>query len=289
MARKVTLTLMFTIAEMEAIITANNEPEELQFSKELFSAPIPSAGIEIPGIFKLGATLSYEIGVGASVQGSATIGFGLRSTVPDSAKAILDLTSEGDSSATGFDGNVEPTFDVKEMSASVTLSAFLQLKLAFGIELTKIGNADVALSLELPELSSTLSAEYDDAGLCRNDTGVSTTGVKISSQIAVLLDAQADLDFGKEDFKPSFEKNLFNWNKTLGEECLPLAIPGLPVSSTASLERSTSVLVAPTLADPLRASLAAGTRTVIDREKPDNTTLTTIHSPSLSSKVKKLQ
>ena len=221
--------------ELEAIITADSAPQKLQDSKELFSAPIPSAGFHIPGIFKMGATLSYEIGVGAAFQGSATIDFGLTSTVPDSAKAVLDLSSQGDSSATGFDGTVEPHFKVKKASASVTLSASSQLKLALGIEITKIGKADVALLLKLPEVSSTLSAEYDKAGLCSHDAGASTTGVILSNQVAVLLDAQADLDFGDDDAKPSWEKNLFTWKHPLGEnECFAMPIPGLggPAEST---------------------------------------------------------
>ena len=78
---------------LQAIITATDEPETLQYTKELWSAPIPDATIEIPGMFKLGATLSYEVGVDASFKGSATVDLSLRSGIQDSAKAVIDLKS----------------------------------------------------------------------------------------------------------------------------------------------------------------------------------------------------
>lgn len=46
--------------ELEATVTSSKEPETLQSSKELFSAPIPGAGISVTGIFKLGATYVFS-------------------------------------------------------------------------------------------------------------------------------------------------------------------------------------------------------------------------------------
>ena len=45
--------------ELEATVTSSKEPETLQSSKEIFSAPIPGAGISVTGIFKLGATYVF--------------------------------------------------------------------------------------------------------------------------------------------------------------------------------------------------------------------------------------
>ena len=55
--------------ELEATVTASKEPDTLSESKELFSAPIPGAGISVTGIFKLGATVSYEVGTSATFAG----------------------------------------------------------------------------------------------------------------------------------------------------------------------------------------------------------------------------
>lgn len=146
--------------ELEAVITATYKPESLQYTKELFSAPIPDAGIEVPGIFKLGATLSYNVGISSTFKGSATVDFGLKAELPDSAKLVADIQNPDSSSAVGFSGAVTPLFDVKALSASLTLAAFSQPKLSFGIELTEVGTLDVALTMKLPEVSATLTAAY---------------------------------------------------------------------------------------------------------------------------------
>jgi len=50
--------------------------------KPLFSTAIPGAGISIAGIFTLGATLSYGVGFAATIQGTATVNFGLSAGSP---------------------------------------------------------------------------------------------------------------------------------------------------------------------------------------------------------------
>ena len=219
--------------ELEASITASSSPDSLQYSKELFSAPVPGAGLEIPGIFELGAILSYEVGVSTSFQGSAAVGFGVRATVPDTANAVLDLAGEGESSVTGFSGAVDPIFGVKQLSASVTVAAFSKPKLSFGVELTKIGKAEVALIVKLPEVSATLAATYNEAGVCSQGAGALKTGVNVSSEVKIQVDAQAEASLG-DSSKPPWSKSLWAWSQPLGAACFPLDIPGLGSVPTAT-------------------------------------------------------
>ena len=147
--------------ELGTTVTAKVSPDSLNYTKELFSAPIPDAGIEVPGIFKLGAVVSYEVGITTTFEGSATFQYGLSANLPNTAKVTADIITPDKSSATGFDGaNVNPKFDVKALSASVTVAAFTQPKLFFGIELTKIGKVDVNINVKLPIVSATLTAAY---------------------------------------------------------------------------------------------------------------------------------
>ena len=147
--------------ELEATLTASDTPEALTFTKELFAFGIPDAGIAVAGIFSLGATLKYDVGVSSTFKGQGVFDFGLQAGLPDTAKLTADVSSPGDSSATGFDGfSVTPIFDVKSLSASVTVAAFSQPKLSFGIDITKIGHLDVAINVELPKVSATLTAEF---------------------------------------------------------------------------------------------------------------------------------
>ena len=144
--------------ELGATITAKDSPDSLQFSKELFSAPIPDAGIEVPGIFKLGAIVSYEVGVSTAFEGTAAFQFGLSAGLPDTAKVLANINKPDQSSATGFNPSFNPIFDVQSLSASVTVAAFTLPKLSFGIELIEIGRFDVNINVKLPEVSATLTA-----------------------------------------------------------------------------------------------------------------------------------
>ena len=147
--------------ELEVNITANESPKALQYQKQLFSFPIPDAGISIPGIFTLGATVSYSVGGTASFQGTASADFGLSAALPNSAQLVADIKNPDSSSATGFSGgNLTPLFNVNEMSAAVTLGAYSLPMISFGVSLVEIGSASVDVSVKLPEVDVTLTAEY---------------------------------------------------------------------------------------------------------------------------------
>ncbi|KAL8795435.1 MAG: hypothetical protein Q9195_002024 [Heterodermia aff. obscurata] len=224
--------------ELEATVTSSKEPESLQESKELFSAPIPGAGITVTGIFKLGATVSYDVGTSATFAGTATADFGLQASLPNGAKVVADINNPEDSSATGWQGSsLTPIFEVTKLSASITLAAYSQPKIAFGIELIEVGNVDVAVTMKLPEISSTLSASYDKDGVCGE--GTSKTGVKLENKADESLSVQIDLDLGDDDSKPSWSKSLLDFSQPLGSDCFPLNIPGLG-SGTATSAAATA-------------------------------------------------
>lgn len=162
-----TLTLIATprdlsaVLELEANITASESPARLHYTKELVSVPIPDAGLSMTGILSVGGHLSYNVDITASIQGTASIGFGSSTGISNSAKITADVKDLDSSTATGFDGySFTPLFDVKGMSASVTLSVYSQPKLAFGIELLKTKIADVDISVKLPEVNVDLIAAY---------------------------------------------------------------------------------------------------------------------------------
>ncbi|KAL8726096.1 MAG: hypothetical protein Q9166_006933 [cf. Caloplaca sp. 2 TL-2023] len=219
---------------LEATVTASKSPVSLQESKEIFSAPIPGAGISVTGIFKLGATVSYEVGTSATIAGTATAQFGLSAGLPNGARVVADINNPSGSSATGWqDSSLTPNFQVTKLDASIALAAFSQPKIAFGVELIKVGQVDVAVTMKLPEISSTLSATYDPKGVCPSSS--SKTGVKLENKATESVSLQIDLDLGDDDSKPSWSKTLLEFSQPLGDACFPLNIPGLgPADSTSS-------------------------------------------------------
>ena len=234
--------------ELEATVTASKSPTPLQASKEIFTAPIPGAGIAVPGIFKLGATVAYEVGTSVTIAGTATARFGLEAGLPNNAIVVANINNPSQSSATGWNGgSLTPTFKVTKLDASITLAAFSQPKISFGIELIKVATADVALTMKLPEISSTLSATYgishllykyrkitdlsaDPNGVCPSSKSV--TGVKLENKATESLSLQIDLDLGDADNKPTWSKTLLEFSQPLGDACFPIDTGLGPADST---------------------------------------------------------
>ncbi|KAG8526649.1 uncharacterized protein KY384_008078 [Bacidia gigantensis] len=222
---------------LQASVTAS-KALPIGYQKQLFNFPIPNAGIKIPGIFTLGATVSYDIGVNASVQGAAKFDFGLKATLPDSAKATLVLAGDAQSGASGFDGAVDPYFNVDEIDAGLTISVSSIPKITFGLDITKIGKADVGIGLSLPTLSATFDAGYNANGFCADDTTHTKTGINISTSATIAVDAEAELAFGSDESNdsPSWSKTLFSKTWPLPfTKCIGIVIPGLGGAGSSSL------------------------------------------------------
>ena len=148
--------------ELEATVSASGLLSH-SYTKELLTFPIPDAGISIPELIDLGTTLVYSVGGEYSLSGSASVNFGGNTSLPDTAKIVADY-KQGGSSATGFSSSdLTPILDLDKASASITLGAFSQPEIQFGINLHEIGNVDMAIKVKLPDFSTTLKAEY---GMC---------------------------------------------------------------------------------------------------------------------------
>ena len=107
----------------------------------------------------LGAFLTYSVSGDCTFSGSASASFGVDASLPDNAVITADYQNHGASSASGFDSTeLTPMFRLNNGSASVTLSATSKPEIKFGFDLLHIGNVDVAVTVDLPEASVTLTA-----------------------------------------------------------------------------------------------------------------------------------
>ncbi|CAD6593259.1 MAG: hypothetical protein ASARMPRED_007222 [Alectoria sarmentosa] len=235
--------------------------DSIEQEKELAEAPVPDFGIDIPGVLKLGAILSYSIGYATFFMGSASIVFGVTASLPDDATIMVDLLDRDQSYSYGFDGELVPIFDVTELTATVQFAVFTQAKLAFGIEIPHLDKQDIELVLKIPKLSYTVSAGYgklglgplvekdypaylsvliEESGFCSGDVRASKTGAKVIRAASIELWFEVVARFGKGWIKKKgvealYSKKLLNFTKTLPEECVEIDIPGLSVAPTESL------------------------------------------------------
>ena len=207
--------------------------DRIDETKELFSAPIPGIGIAIPGIFKLGGVLSYEVGFSASITGQAVVDFGLKAFIPDESLAKVDLGSRGTSQATGFKPTVEPVFEVKTLQASLAISAYSQPRLFFGVEIISAAKADVALTFRLPELETRFTPKYDPRGACVQNEGESQTGIDIEANLRLSLNAEAEA--GILGRGADWRKELLSYAWSIYDGCIPfgLNIPSIGTGESA--------------------------------------------------------
>lgn len=152
---------VFAALELEAIITATDDSQPMTYSKTLFSDLIPGAGYGIHDIMSIGASLTYTVIGSCAFSGSASMQFGANASLPDSAQIVADYKNHGASSTSGFDSTqVTPLFRMNNESASMNLNAISQPAITFGVDLMKAGKAGMTISVNLPELSTTLSIEH---------------------------------------------------------------------------------------------------------------------------------
>ena len=149
--------------QMRASLTAKKPVDKLSAKYPVLSVPVPGAGIGVKGIFTLGATVSYDLAISSSFKGTSEFDFGLRAKLPGTAKVVADAVNSANSAATGFDGySSQPNFGVHSLTAGASISANTVPKLAFGIDVVNVGRVEVSVSMKLPDVSATLSAEYSE-------------------------------------------------------------------------------------------------------------------------------
>ena len=215
------------------------DTDRIDESKELFSAPVPGIGIAVPGIFKLGGVIVYEVGFSAVLTGNAIVDFGLKASLPDDSLAMVNLANPSRSVAKGWKPVIEPVFEVKELKASLAISAYSQPKLFFGVEIISAARADVALTFRLPELESRFTPKYDRNGACEGSN--SQTGIDIEGNVKVSLNGEAEA--GVLGWTADYRKELLSYSWNVFDKCIPfnLDIPSLGGSgSTGSTTQALS-------------------------------------------------
>ncbi|MCJ1470173.1 hypothetical protein MMC07_008818 [Pseudocyphellaria aurata] len=229
--------------KLEATISASQNISFINRDKKLADFPIPGAGIAVTGLFKLGASISYSVGASSSFKGEAVVDFGLAASLPNSAKVTADVfNTRGGSSAVGFnETKFDSKIDFQKLSASISLVAYSKAKISFGIDVTTIGKLDVAVTLQVPKVTTTLTVEHNEQGVCSNDTGASKNGVKINSQVALEVDFDLDANLGSKS-SPAKSFPLFTLGPyPLYANCSPITISGsspVPTLSSASASAS---------------------------------------------------
>ncbi|ORX34861.1 hypothetical protein BD324DRAFT_140973 [Kockovaella imperatae] len=140
------------------------------YSKNLIDIPLPDAGIVIPGIFSVGATITLDAHATLDIEAEGEILLGAALDIPDYS-AVLDVVGEN-SQANGFTPIFTKTVEAKG-KIGANFSVALPAEIGFGLAIPAIDyNKEIGLR-NTPELTafadvqiSTNASESEDNKLC---------------------------------------------------------------------------------------------------------------------------
>ena len=218
-----------------ADITAFKRPDMLKYDLDLFSAPIPDAGIVVPGILNLGLTAKYRLAVHTNFSGGAQLDFGLKASIPNGAQLTADFGHADQSGAKGWEGaKLDPVFDLKALTSAVKFAAANQPMLVFGVEIVKVAQFDVELNLKLPQVQATFTGIYNESGACPGNS--SKTGVSLSSDVDIDLSLQIQSRLGDKKKLLYTKPLVVFWKLPLLKKCWPFNVPGLGPANPSTPE-----------------------------------------------------
>ena len=179
-------------------------------SKRLLTIPLPGT-IYIPKIFKLGGTFNYDIGVDASLTGSATISYGVIVKLSNSAIMKIDIRSPSNSQFSGWSPIFEQIPVEAQASIKGRVAVYAQPGVSWGISVFDKWTYDLGLEMKLPEVAADLSSTVNsNGGLCGNPS--------YRFALNYGLSVGADLSF----HVGSYRKSLWKESKLLQSGCIGL-------------------------------------------------------------------
>lgn len=148
--------------ELEAAI-AQTAPsfDFLKFEQTIFEAPIPGAGIVVPGILTVGVTGKFDVSGNVGVFGVATTTFGGKTQIPNGGKLQVDLIDFEKSSATGFDKiDSEPILILDDGTITMNAAAGPQLGITIGVDVLDLFGAEAAMNFGVPRFNLNITTGY---------------------------------------------------------------------------------------------------------------------------------
>lgn len=250
--------------EFNAVIDATYSPEELNSltkagkdqkfdlvslsgSNDLLEIAVPGAGLVVPQIFSLGMIASIETGFAMEFKGKTAFTAGVKATLPDSAKILLDLTDLDKSTATGFEGaNAEPIFKVDSASARIDGTLYFRPKFALKAEVMSVGELSANIKVGLPQINAGAEVAFDENGVCEGSP--EKTGVRFNLGGAINL--VVGLTGQVAGIGGTVERTLASLDLfTSLKKCVPVKIDALAVQSVINAAGN-STWLAPRLVGP---------------------------------------
>lgn len=118
--------------------------DPLQVNKKLLTIPLPGGGFSIPDLITFGPNAQVSAGLALdSLEGQASIGFGIHASIPDTAVAVIDLHSKQKVDIHGW----TPVITVEPLKIEAEIDAEVELYTEIAIAVSLLFFSKFALSI----------------------------------------------------------------------------------------------------------------------------------------------
>lgn len=143
----------------------DSDTQSIEHEEEIDREAIPWAGLDWQ-IGGLGCTTSAWAGARAAIAGKAKASFKVEGKIPKDAKVFADIVDPSKSAIQHWnESTLDHSFEVKELSASIDLAAYIKHKVTFGIDLKYVGKWETSFVHIYPERQASLTATYGTSSL----------------------------------------------------------------------------------------------------------------------------
>ncbi|KAF1958082.1 hypothetical protein CC80DRAFT_534543 [Byssothecium circinans] len=187
---------------------------------------IPVAGFKIAKIISIGPMAGVGVHFGSSaIEGHAQVSVGSKAKIPDSAVAHFESKDKSKNKLDGW----KPTFEKLEPRFTAEIKAGLKAwaELSFKVKAEALDfGFEAGIVAEVPYFEANVALKSDTkAGVCNSKKAV---GIEVNCETGISVDLE--MDVGKLDNDPVFEKNLFQTSWPLFKTCIGF---GKDISTTS--------------------------------------------------------
>lgn len=177
---------------------------------------IPIGGFSIAKVFSVGPVAGVGVHFGSTaIEGTATVSVGAKGKIPDSAVAHFDSDDKSKNKVDGW----KPSFEKIDPRLTAEVKAGLKAwaELSFKLKATALKwGFEAGVVAEIPYFEANAAVKADTKqGVCGTNKAV---GIELNCEVGINVDLE--LDVGKIDGDPVFNKNLFATQWPLYSTCM---------------------------------------------------------------------
>ncbi|KAJ8117977.1 hypothetical protein OPT61_g959 [Boeremia exigua] len=191
---------------------------------------IPVQALKIAGILEVGPFITMGVHFGSSaLEGTSEMSFGAKAKIKDEAEVFVRLSKPEDNRVSGWTPDfekIDPSFSAE---VGGDIRAWTELGVQIKAEVFGRWGYQAAVDAQLPFFEAKMSGVVDSVGVCDSKK---TVGVKLGTDVGI----NVNLNAGKVNEAPTFEKDLFETAWPLFSTCIPIGPDNAKPSTTPEPE-----------------------------------------------------